>query len=346
MVHSDAGAFVICSGRCGSTALGRELNRHPDLASINEFCSMIGGAPTVERWARSTSERLRDLSVPSARTAALLRTRTEPSEFLYDIDHAPYTRSRGVPPLLEVTLPALYSDPDEAWLELEREVAVGALACPNGSDPGLGSIFEFLAARAGKKHWIERSAGSYAWVTEVISAFPRARLIHLYRDGADTVTSMAHHVAFRMAHLGLQLKATVGFDPYACKVDELPSCSAPDLVQYWPDVITRAAVLGLTIPVRSIAAFWTLLVTKGCRDLARHPKGLTHHVRYSDLLQNPRAVMTSVAHFLDLDAPDTWLRQCEDTLRPQGRRRLSEEEHRSIARLCGPGERAIREVVG
>ena len=53
------------------------------------------------------------------------------------------------------------------------------------------ALLDPLAARAGKPSWVEQSARSIAGAPHLATMFPRARFIHMVRDGRDVACSLA-----------------------------------------------------------------------------------------------------------------------------------------------------------
>ena len=179
--------LVVSYGRSGSTILSQLLNTHPMLASIQEFWSYRRNRASVLRNERTTGAALwRQLSRPMpAGLHSILAAGLIPTAL------ATHRRTENV--LLRTTLPALFADPTTALVDL-ADFVTGLGRNPKSAL--YSKLFTFLAARAGKRVWIERTGGSLRYLRELLALFPRARFIHLYRDGRNCALSMALHPSF------------------------------------------------------------------------------------------------------------------------------------------------------
>ena len=91
------GAFVVGTGRCGSTLLSDALALHSDVLSLSELLAGLGPAAFPEGtisgqefWALLTSR--------AGLASRLLRIHAEPSEVLYPVDGGRrFDRASGVP---------------------------------------------------------------------------------------------------------------------------------------------------------------------------------------------------------------------------------------------------------
>ena len=61
--------------------------------------------------------------------------------------------------------------------------------------------------------WVERSGSSIDYVDGLLGLFPRARIVHLVRDGREVALSMRNHAAYRMAVQLLYGVMPDGVDP-------------------------------------------------------------------------------------------------------------------------------------
>ena len=74
---------------------------------------------------------------------------------------------------------------DAPFAELEA-------ACGDATDVEtcLDRVLTFLAARAGKERWIEKTPGNAGAIGRILSHWPRARILHIIRDPRDVYASM------------------------------------------------------------------------------------------------------------------------------------------------------------
>lgn len=85
-------------------------------------------------------------------------------------------------------------------------------------------IFRALARAAGKRGWVEKSPGNIEHMAALAAAFPRARFIHIIRDGRDAAQSFhrrwwfdPRHTIWRWKHcvrIGRQAGAALGPERY------------------------------------------------------------------------------------------------------------------------------------
>lgn len=96
------------------------------------------------------------------------------------------------------------------------------------------SVFRYLAERAGKRGWVEKSPGNIEHLLALARAFPSAKFIHIIRDGRDAAQSFHRrwwfdplHTIWRWKHcvrMGRQAGAVLGPDRYMeIKYEELTS---------------------------------------------------------------------------------------------------------------------------
>jgi hypothetical protein len=132
----------------------------------------------------------------------------------------------------------------------------------------VAEFFRRVTAARGKRRWAEKTPLNIAHLGWVLSHFPRARVIHVIRDGRDVVCSLRHHPVRRF-------------------VDGA-----------WKSVPQDRSVV-------SCSRQWLSLTGKGMdwRTDARYLE-----VRYEDLVEDPEATMRRVMAFLEEPFDADWLR--------------------------------------
>lgn len=56
-------------------------------------------------------------------------------------------------------------------------------------EPSLDAVMQFLARRAGKSRWIEKTPGNVGVIDRILQNWPRARVLHIVRDPRDVYAS-------------------------------------------------------------------------------------------------------------------------------------------------------------
>jgi putative sulfotransferase len=305
----NPGRFIVSTGRCGSTLLSDLLASHPSVLAVSELFSSLQ-PDAFPQQILDGAELWRLLSTPRELWTLALRQRIEPPELLYPVDdpHAAFGRAGGVAPIAAVCLPAISSDPDRLYRDLAEAVPRFE---PGPIGVQYGRLFDWLARRLGKPVWIERSGGSLVYVADIARAFPRARVLHLYRNGPDVALSMSRHPFFRF-----QLGA------------EGPPTQEP-------------------ASARRFGVRWSAMVVRGLDSLAALPPSDVIHLSYEELLANPAEALGRTAQFFGIEATREWIGQAASSIQPRRSRlsELDEAERAQLERVCAIGRRRIEAAV-
>jgi len=161
-------------------------------------------------------------------------------------------------------------------------------------------------------------------VPEVAYPFdaPGARFLHIHRAGEEAALSMREHHFFR---LGIMLANGLPPDPEAVQKESDPIsqrlASRPDAVHF--------------------GRWWTHEVLRGFRALPGLDAAQIRQVRFEDLVEEPRAVLHEVAHFLQLPDPNgPWCQRAVALVRgrpPTRADKLPEDERQRLVAACHPG---------
>ena len=137
----------------------------------------------------------------------------------------------------------------------------------------------------------------------VAKQYPDMKFVHIIRDGRDVAASMLSH----------------GFWPIAGGRD------FKHLRKYTGEVSLRAA-----------AQYWVDLLEAGRQSAARAPKGCYIEVKFEDLVENPREVLTSICQFVGEEFAEKLLEPNLDK-HNMGRWKteLSEEEISLLDKIAG-----------
>lgn len=348
-------AFVVSSGRCGSTALSAVLRSHPRVLSLSEFFRCLG-SEALEPGRYSGARFWDMLSRPRPHMTAMLRYRIEPPEVIYLANgHRRFGRGSGVPPVLLIAFPHLVDEPDALLDELHDFVA----PLPEQSLPDhYRMLFCWLCTRFGREIVVERSGASLATVESLIRYFPEARFIHLYRDGRRVAESMSRHSTFRLWVAAQSVTRSVHPD---VTLDErgrlMLSGSAPEAgelaaktVDERIDDLLRAmgfAADRLHSPVWRFGALWTAMMRTGVAALETLDSHKVLGVDFDDLLARPAGVLSLLDDFLfavRTKGINQWIAESASILRPSAENwsnGLSPVERRRLEIACRPGMKLI-----
>jgi hypothetical protein len=306
---NQGGVFVVGSGRCGSTLLSACIRMHAKLLSLSEWFAVLGGPKTLRDEPISGSEFWRLLSVPDSDTKDLVSGGNVP-EILSG------ARAES-PPILLTPLPHLSTGSQELFGRLESFV--------RGRGPASGpahhaAVFEHLATLLGKELWIERSGGSLEYVRDILRCWPRARIVHLSRDGRDCALSMAKHPYFRV------------------RVARVVSGRAD---------LPVGECLDMPIPLSRYGAYWSAVVARGVEILSSLAPNRLLNVDFETLTRSPRSTLDGMRSFIGVDDPEEiWLDRVSALVR-EVKPRWSEvdpDDRESLERACRPGTRALERL--
>ncbi|MFN8010575.1 MAG: sulfotransferase [Holophagaceae bacterium] len=339
-----APVLVVGTGRCGSTALSAAVALHPSWLSLSELFSAFLPAPFPPGELTGPAfEAL--ISEPRLDMRLALAHRLEPPEFLYPVDGGGrYTRGTGVPPLSMVTLPHLVGVGDDLLEELQAAVRAWP---PAPAAAHFRRLLDGLARRFGKSRWVERSGGSLAFLGALLDAFPDAKVVHLWRDGLACSVSMARHASFRLALVRREMVRRHGVDPYASP-ERPPDLLAGELAACLPERFDPEAFRALDLPLAKFAGLWASQLLMGLDRLAALPAERLLHLRFEELLGDPRGTLARFARFVDGEVPESWLTEAAALVRterpespvpdPAARvRHIVAEGHRQLRRAGVPG---------
>jgi len=218
-------------------------------------------------------------------------------------------------PLLSAPLPSVTSTPEHYLRSLLAE-ARSWPTMPRCEQ--VGRVLEWLRLRLHRRVCVERSGGSIAYANRLVTLWPDARYVHLWRDGTEVCRSMSEHPYFRV--LVARLAARNGSMPVA-------------------------ACLKTEVPLETYGRYWSASICKGVSALNRLSGHQVLHVGFERLLESPQASLEPIGRFLGLSSQEAadWTAtvsgsvHVEHTTRPP----LSEQERTRVERACKPGRDAI-----
>lgn len=329
--------FVVSTGRCGSTLISHLVGCHPDVLSLSELFGQLYPFLFLRGTNSSGTDFWNRLTIPNPLLTVLIRNRAEPKELLYPRDGKWFDRSNGIPAIMATTLPHLTNDPDAEFASLDEAV-------PAWSTAPIASQFNRLFATLGRhnRHCrirVERSGASLLFVGDLIAMFPKARLIHVYRNGMDSAWSMRMHPVYRLLHRieGLQAELT-DHDATAIRDGEHAA---------WRSLCEKLgpADINAKPPVSWFGAFWSRMILNGLKWFHSVPPDRILTINYESLSVDPTGTLPVIAHFLGVKASREWLDTTCNLVRPARRERwheATEREQSQLARSCEPGTRQLR----
>jgi Sulfotransferase family len=323
--------FVVGTGRCGSTLLSRMLSQHPALLSIFEF---FNGIDAGRRFADEPIDGKDFAALFCAEqpfVTAVLRRGYEVPEIVYPFGAGGrYRRDEPLPWVLVTALSRMTDDPDALY----EEVVGFARALPR--QPAVAhyrALFAWLAARRGRRIWLERSGSSIEYLAELARAFPGARFLHLHRDGRETALSMREHHAYRLP-ISILYGAPVDSGRTLAELGPI-DVHAPPLGD---DPVSQ--ILASRPPARYFGAYWQDQVVRGHRALRDLDADQYAEVAFEDLVAAPREALGAIAEFFELPRGGDWIERAAALVRgaPAGRfDALPEPERSELSAACRAG---------
>lgn len=322
-IDSANHAFVVSTGRCGSTTLSNILRLHQEVLSVSELFTSLGGrsAFTVGPIDGPNFERL--ITTPRAELTLLLRQGLSIPEIL----HRPTTAElrEGVPPLLVTVLPHITSNYHQLHKLIRRTVRAFPL---QSVERQYTQMLDFLADHFGRRGWVERSGRSTGIVDQLVTGWPDAKFVHFFRDGREVAMSMSNHHAFR-----LMMFARLKW-PAPTRQNDLHTIVAQfDVDEY----------LSQRIPLPKFGLYWSQQVLTTLRILALLPPSQVLSLSYEELIEDSPRTMQRLSDHLEISLAKEWVGLVDRIVqrRPEAWRSLSPSEQARLTAACRPGLRAL-----
>ena len=341
-------AFVVGTGRCGSTLVSNMLNLHTEILSLSEFFAFITDLGTLipEAFPNqeiSAAQFWSIISTAYTKQNIMLKHDVVMKEVLY-----PYksTSSRfsaeiGVPAILQTTLPHLTPEHDSLFTEIETFLTCRPAAT---IQQHYRTLFDWLAKRFECNMWIERSGGSLRIIQRLYENFPDAKFIHIVRDGRDCALSMQKHYGFRMVLLVFQLLEVLGIDPFESEdrslVDDLPD----DLVHFLPENFDANEFRNYEVSPSLYGHYWSGEIITGMCVFENIPLEQVLMLRYEDFLSKPETSVSELITFLDSNFIDNdWIKQATAIVnKPKSSwQQLPQREKNLLEQACLPGFKVL-----
>jgi len=300
-------AFMLGTGRCGSTIVGQVVAMHPDVGFIANVDDRFAG---LNRKGRLNNRIYRSLPTELQKQGGRRGGRTQ-SRFGSAVRSVAMTPSEGyrlldrhVSPMLSAPVRDLVAEDASAWLSGR-----------------LRRFFEDRAGAQGREVFLHKFTG-WPRARLLHAVFPEARFVHVVRDGRAVASSL------------LQQPWWAGFGgPEAWTFGPLPE--ADDAL--WQESGRSFAVLaGLE---------WKVLMEAFDEARAAVPEDRWLELRYEDVVSRPRKEMAKLLVHLGLEWTDAFERQfagleLSPARRDAYRDELSERDIELLERALGPQLRA------
>ncbi len=331
------------------------VRQHPTCLSISEFFPPVADLgfqiePIFSPTPIDGAQFWRLITTRYPRQNLLLRHGLVVNEILYPMDETcRYNQNTGVPPILRIMLPHLTDKPDALFDELHTWVLQrsSASAIEHCQD-----LFQYLAHRFGKTHWVERSGGSIRAVEQLAESFPGARFLHLVRDGRNCAISMSQHIEFRMVLICLQQIQLLGVDPFQSDNRSQIAKLTQELHQLLPENFTAKAFWDCNLSPALFGHYWSGEIKLGMSALSQLPQERVMTLYFEDFLSNPMSGVKALAEFLDEDvlttpAVEQWMQQSAAQV---GKSRSQWEnlpllEREELHQACLPGFEVLQAYV-
>lgn len=171
--------------------------------------------------------------------------------------------------------------------ELDSDAFRAAMTLPYRMTPAgfANAVGLFFARQEGKTLWADKTPDYGYFAANLQLYWPDCRIIHLVRDGASVVRSMAGHPGYRaLVALGRQHWLSLSLD-YPGFSGEISQPRPEQYVELWYRRLMR---------IRN--------------EYARLRPGSYIEIRHEDVLATPEAVLTRIAGFAGLRPDEAWLK--------------------------------------
>lgn len=277
------------------------LKLHPEVLSISELLATQGSQALLP-GSISGKSFWRQLSKPTEVMRHLANPEASPKEFLYQGGR--FNRF-WCPPLLAVTLPHLFEQPERAYAQLEAQVP----ELPRQTRPEhYRALFGLLAEQTGRRFWVERSGGSLLATRALAEAFPEAKFVVLLRNEEDTARSMQAYKPTRFMIWVWKHARSLGLDIFH---PEAPLGRAR-----W---IAFAEHLGGLLPMKRIMSrepefedcltFLQALNNSGLAQINTLAPNRVKVIEYERVLESPRYELGQLVSYLGISENEQWLNE-------------------------------------
>ena len=297
------------------------VNAHPAALSLSELLT-LQGARALLPGRISGAAYWRQLGRPGPLIRALANPDVAPDEFLYHrVDGGRFDPFR-CPPILAVTLPHLFADPDRVFDALAP--AIRAAPVQDRAAHTRHLITLLAAARGGAPRvWVERSGGALLATRSLGRLFPEAGMVLLLRDGRDTVLSMQRYKPARFVIWFWARARALGIDV----LDPDAHLGRARWIA-WAEVLggrslPLARIMATPPPLQEVAGFWSAMTLAGIASWHALPAARRLALSYEEITADPAPHLARLAAFLGLPEDRHWASRAALIPQPRPARHLS-----------------------
>jgi hypothetical protein len=161
--------------------------------------------------------------------------------------------------------------------------------------------------------------------------FPKAKYLHIHRDGPDAAISMSNHFYFQM------LVSFFTNPPTREELEQTELAGAPVRAD---DSISRR--LGADRPsVEQFAEYWNYQLEMGYSTFAKLDASQYLDVRFEEFIADPVGELTRIADFFELPNNPDWIAAAASMVNNQDVKssmsKLSKPQQQSLLEACQPG---------
>lgn len=331
---SDVGRFILTTGRAGSNMLTRMLAQNRQTLVLSDY---LGACDNIYRFEQGpiTGERFAEIIGRNDDLSAMLRYRQfNYKELMADMKaiHPRWGHAANLPVMMVSFIPFVEPNEPEALFDAMIAFAKAQPTQPIGKH--YEAVWAWLTQRYGKSAWVERTGSSVRFADEIIREFPKAKYLHLHRDGVSAALSMLEHAWFVLA---------VEYDMRVPSREEIRR--AMDHVSTDPNDDAISRLFHQDRP--SLAEFgrhWSWQITRGYREFVNLDRHQFLSVSYEDLLANPEPELKRIGEFFELPEDEGWEARAAATInRSLGQRShdLPPEELAAVREAVLPGQMLI-----
>ena len=219
---------------------------------------------------------------------------------------------------------------------------VGLSFPPDNIERQFARLIDWLKHRLGRSVCVERSGLSLPVVSSLIQLFPRAKYIHLIRDGRACAYSMSHHFAFRFM-ISMEIPIEPSTTDTASPEKDSDNQSSVDLRQ-----MNFMQVLSRPLPLAAFGSFWSRVIIIGVQALLALPEEQVLTIRYEDIVSDLRRNLTRLINFIDPSLQNQdWLERASAMVeyRPSGWEQVPAAERDTLEQACQPGQAVLDAVL-